>query len=170
MLVGAWIGGVAMRAGLYLWLGIAEHGLETVYVFLYLGSLLAAIVKDIGYYKLAVATIAYYIKGVYLIYAVRNDIVLHRSVATKDILHLAIVLHLEDVDSAIGRFAHHVGQHQHIVVEESSLENHPLARSGKHPSRSLGVLVHLIAQQFVQGYAVGICGLVGSLKLAAAFE
>lgn len=52
----------------------------------------------------------------------RDDVVLQGGVAAVGLAEGGAGLHLVDVEGAVLALVHHVGQHQHVVVEEAGLE------------------------------------------------
>ena len=91
----------------------------------------------------------------------RDDVVLQGGVAAVGLAEGGAALHLVDVEGAILALLHHVGQHQHVVVEEAGLEErHPVAFV-KQLGGAGGVGVDVALEFSAEVDAVGEGGLEG---------
>ena len=100
----------------------------------------------------------------------RDDVVLHRGVTEVGVAQRAAAFHLKHFEPSVGTFAHHVGQHQHVVEEEAGLEQHRLACGVEQLRGAFGVGVDVALQLGADVDGVGEGGLEGVFELASAVE
>ena len=100
----------------------------------------------------------------------RDDVVLQGGIAAVGLAEGSAGLDFVDVEGAVLALLHHVGQHQHVVVEEAGLEeDHPVAFV-QQLGGALGVGVDVALQFSADVDAIGESVLEGVLELAAAVE